>query len=338
MEKDHETSPETLSALCAVLDFGRATPDERGAAFYALLNDAVTGLVRSLPRSTQSSAMIFAMHYAGLHLGEPLDFFRNYYSPIWSSIPHVIKKWGDTILPEDFIGHAARGHAMAMLLHSLDDHLNDGEVPASHLALLIRSQAWKILHDSLTPLADAVSGGADTAAELLDEYYSGITSEDRPADLEGYLKIFRKQMATGLIIPLLSARLAGGSVTEQGVRASLESFGIAWRILDDIRDMEHDCASGHVSAVSLCLPEEGRRLCSAIGLKHESDRAMDLESMVRNHGIIDTLVKRLLSEMGDAASHADFAGLTNLSTEFRVLAAPLHTILSGKAIQEPGGA
>src|SRR4030042_93083 len=34
---------------------------------------------------------------------------------------------------------ALGGQALAMFLHSYDDHLNDGDIPASHLALLVRS-------------------------------------------------------------------------------------------------------------------------------------------------------------------------------------------------------
>ncbi len=350
MKNDHETTPVTPPALCTSLDFGKTSPDESCAAFHALLNGAVTDLVRSLPRSTQSSAMIFAMGYAGLHLGDPLDFFRNYYSPIWSSIPHMIKKEGNTILPEGFTGHAAGAHAMAMLLHSLDDHLNDGEVPAGHLTLLIRSQAWKLLHDHLATLCASIPGGAETAAELLDAYYSGITRKDQPVGLDEYLEIFRKQMATGLIVPLLIARLAGGSGLEDGVRASLESFGIAWRILDDIRDLEQDRASGTTSAVSLCLPEEGRLLWGEpVGSEPpgkpgdirpglERERAMAMEVILRDSGIIDTLVQRIIVEMGNAAAHAETAGLPGLASEFRLLVGPLYEAQSAKRIHRPLGA
>ncbi len=131
------------------IKFGHTTIDECGASFYALINDAVICLVRSFPRPVHTYAMMFFLHYAGIEPGQPLNFFKNYYSPVWSCIPHIIQKSNKAIAHKEFIPHAAIAHAMIMLLHSLDDHINDGQITPDHVTLLIRNQAWKIFWDHI---------------------------------------------------------------------------------------------------------------------------------------------------------------------------------------------
>jgi hypothetical protein len=255
----------SIFSRCASIDFGSICPAPGEKEFYGRLNEAVVELVRSLPRSMQAGAMLFVMGYAGLRLGDTLDFFRNYYPPIWSCLFWLAKEGDDNYVPPELAAQGVRAHAMAMMLHSLDDHLADGEVPVSHLALLLRSQAWRLLHESLAPLAAAVPAGGDTAAELLDDYYSGITASTQPGSLDDYCALFEKQMATGLIVPLLLARAAGGQSLlrnglEEGVRASLVRFGTAWRLLDDVRDLKDDMAAGRRTGVYWALPVEDRRI------------------------------------------------------------------------------
>ena len=359
----------TIFSRCASIDFGSINPAPGQKEFYGRLNDTVTELVRSLPRSMQAGAMIFVMTCAGLRLGDGLDFFRNYYPPIWSCLFWLAKAGDDNSLPPELVCHGVRAHAMAMMLHSLDDHLNDGEVPATHLALLLRSQAWKLLHESLAPLAAAVPAGGDTAAELLDDYYSGITASTQPGTLDDFCALFEKQMATGLIVPVLLARATGGQSLlrnglEEGVRASLERFGTAWRLLDDIRDLEDDMAAGRRTAIYWALPEEGRRLWDFMGSEPEKARKRfrasvledtgsepvknastpitigqnseimgsepvkkrreALSTLILEEGTIDYLVERIVRELDQSAAHAERAFLPGLAEEFRALAGPLN--------------
>jgi len=363
---------------------------------YAHLNDAVTDLARSLPRSLQAEAMFFIMGYAGLRLGEELDFFRNYHAPIWTCL-QWISSVNDAAPSPKLIARGVKAHAMAMMLHSLDDHLSDGEVPPTHLALLIRSQAWRIMHDNLATLAANLPGGADTAAELIDTYYGAITATAVPADLDGYCALFEPQMATGLIVPVLLARCVehswnswgqsplrsapgegsepmktGGDAErgqsplrnslEAGVRASLGRFGVAWRLLDDIQDVEEDMKAGRKTAVYWGLSEDGRRLwdntmgsepvkiqqgvraheespmgsepvkarnrfragyAGSMGSEPAKKRTVSLTAIIQEQGIIDILIARICRELDEAARHAAGAGLKGLADEYRILAGPL---------------
>ena len=67
---------------------------------------------------------------------------------------------------------------MALLLHSLDDHLNDNEMPVTHLTLLIRSQSWMIMNNALKQLAGKVNNGYKIIQRFLDKYYSGMQSSE----------------------------------------------------------------------------------------------------------------------------------------------------------------
>ncbi|MBP8987382.1 MAG: hypothetical protein KBG92_06235 [Spirochaetes bacterium] len=332
----HKTSQGWLKLFCNTIDFGRYPLDMPCTSFYDLLNSAVIDLIRTIPRSAQLPVMMFFLYYAGLKPGDKLDFFHNYYSPIWSIIPHILKKQENTLFSEILINHAAGTHAMAMLLHSLDDHLNDGDLSSNHLTLLIRSQAWKLLHDHLEPLTSAVTGGRELADDCLDSYYGSIISQVCPENLEEYLDLFRHQMATAFIVPLLLAHRYDNSALGNAVHIALESFGIAWRILDDIKDLEIDFLAGSVSAVSLSLPEEGKRLWREIKdpehfkIKNQSKVTVEnerrfqiLESIIQDCGIITALLKRILKEIDNATNNAEKAGLLDLAAELRLIASPL---------------
>ncbi len=296
--------------------------------FYRQINDQIPALCRSLPRSMQGEAMIFLMEYFRLQVGEPLDFFRHYYAPAWSALywiagaPRSAAGFSDTDLDA-----ALCGQAMAMLLHSLDDHLVDGGIPVSHLALLVRSQAWRRMSGATDRFCAGLAGGSDIATALIDNYYSGITERDAPSSLDAYCDLFRRQMATWVVMPVLAALKTGGDdAFVAGVRSAYESFGIAWRLLDDIQDLEPDMADGTRSAVYVCMDDNGRRLWDSIragGKRSAGTTADRLCAQIQDASIIETIARRILGELDNASSIADRLGLPGLAGEFRALAGPI---------------
>ena len=128
---------------------------------------------------------------------------------------------------------AKTGHTMAMFLHAFDDHLTDGQLSVTHLNLLMRSQSWMIMSQAYERLAKGVKNGADIVRAFIDDYYSSIAiSDDR--SLDGYCAIFRKQMATTLVVPVLLARkICQDEEFSRAIQSAYSSFGIAWRLLDD---------------------------------------------------------------------------------------------------------
>jgi len=340
MIKNHE-------CLLTSVNFGQPSFNEYTASFYTLINDAIIKLVRSLPRSVQTSAMIFFMNHAGIEPGQPMDFFRNYYSPIWSSIPHIIQKNKGAIVHDEFIYNAAIAHSMIMILHSLDDHISDGQIIPDHLTLLIRSQGWKIFWDTVPILCSIVRDGMDIVNTCIDRYYASITHHKSNVNLEEYLCIFKDQMATALIVPLITVQYIGGDVSQtlkeciikQGVRASLESFGVAWRILDDIHDAKDDFNRGRISAVTLSIPNKVRSQWSKFvkaetntierqNIVNQKKDSICLEKiMIQNSDIITNLVKRIIKELQAAAKYAEDAGIFGLSKELHELLIPSDQVL-----------
>ncbi len=309
---------------CSAIGFGSI---DTGAAedFYRRLNGPMMALCRSLPESMRTKAMMFLMEYGRIAVGEALDFFKYYYAPSWSALYWTAAAPGAAgSLSEQDLDDALRCQAMAMFLHSFDDHMVDGGVQASHLTLLLRSQAWRFMMESIGRFSEGLEGGSDMAAGLINDYYGAITEEVTPPDLNGYCELFRKQMATWVVMPSLCARKAGRSEEfTAALRRSYESFGIAWRLLDDIQDLEADLADGTHSAVYVSLDDKGRALWDERGQGKEKGaekRSERICAMVRDASILEAIAGRIVAELDNAAALADGIGLNGLGDEYRALA------------------
>lgn len=314
---------------CAAIGFGRVRPEGGVLVFYQALNGAMVQFLQGLPAPMRSEAMLFCMRYAGIRIGEEIDFFRNYYAPVWSVIYWIT----DGRVDKDLMRDGIAAHAMAMLLHSLDDHLADGELLVTHLTLLLRSQAWYLMQEALARFSGAVVGGPEAAENLIDDYYSAIGNSAAPDTIDEYCERFRKQMATGLIVPHIAALMApGGSALAAFVRSAGESFGVAWRILDDIQDLGVDILHGRRTAIYCLLPEEGRVLwdsiCSDTGICDANDAFRRLGIIMKNSGTIAAAVGLIREELGKASEFAREAGLAGLAGEYRTLMEPLALLIS----------
>ena len=205
-----KTKINPLISQCKSLDFGTIKLTQEKTELYHILNKELLNLCKLLPESMQSSAIQFLMDYSRISPGEPLDFFSRYYPPVWSVLYHIhmLKNRIPVPIHESFL-IALQGQAYAMFLHSLDDHMNDGDIPASHLALLLRSSAWMRFNECIQYFTEKIPESKVIAKNLINDYYSGIMIDDRQASLEQYCAHFRKQVATGLIMPLCTATLMG---------------------------------------------------------------------------------------------------------------------------------
>ncbi|MBN2158240.1 MAG: hypothetical protein JW807_02505 [Spirochaetes bacterium] len=315
----------SILGRCAAVGFGPV--DTSGAAvFYQRLNGAVMDFCRSLPESARAGAMIFLMEYAGLRIGEPLDFFKNFYPPAWTVLYWLASASGAPVpLSGEELDPAIGGHAMAMQLHSLDDHLVDGEVPATHLTLMVRGEMWRRMNACIEPFAAPVPGGAEAARRSIDDYYAGMSGANAPVTLDDYCSLFRRQMGTWTVMPVLTAMRCGDGGFAVSLKGAYESFGIAWRLMDDLHDLEEDIARGARSAVHVCLDPEGRELWDSFhrGKKGGGAGIGDLCAMIDEWGIIETLKGRIVHELDNAASTAERLGMAGLAQEFTALAAPL---------------
>jgi hypothetical protein len=319
--------PASIFRRSSAIRFGDV-PTGKAVDFYRRLNDQVPALCRSLPRSAQTEALMFLMGYVGIGVGEPLEFFKNYYPPAWSVLYWLVESLpGRGTVSGEEIDAVLGGQAMAMLLHSLDDHLVDGDVPVSHVTLLIRGQAWHRMNECINRFCAGVPGGIDIARDFIGDYYTGITEKKAPGSLDMYCELFRKQMATWVIMPVMTARKIGDEGFVSALRSAYESFGIAWRLLDDIQDLEADIESGDRSAVYTCLDEGGRALWESLTVKKGGafiKTTGKICSIIQTGSILGRIAEQIVTELRRAADLSDRIGLGGLAEEFRALATPVN--------------
>ena len=214
-----------------------------------------------------------------------------------------------------------------MLLHSLDDHLMDGQVPITPLSLLVRNQAWMRMNSAFRTLACGVPEGERTARDFIDAYCRSLKTSKRINDLESYCMQFKKQMAIGMVAPvLLAKKITGRADFARDMEKAYGSFGIAWRLLDDIQDIASDIEAGAHSSIYLCLPKDLRKEWD----RDKVDRAQGGEKpgdliveYILETGLSEAMKARASVELQAAALIAENRGLPGLADEFRWLASPL---------------
>jgi hypothetical protein len=303
--------------------FGQVTLTEDVAFFRHAMNREMMAFFRSLPPSTHTDAVVFCMQHFRTPFFPAFDYFRNYPAPAWSVL-HWIERHDAGRLPlapeADCLARTA--HAMALFLHPLDDHLNDGQLPATHLHLLLRSQAWFRMHTALERLAIDVPEGAALVRGFIDAYYASIGSPPAIPTLDGYGTHFRNQMATGLIVPVLMAKMRSGDAFALAIETAYGAFGIAWRLLDDLQDMAVDMASGSHSAIYFCLPAAIQKQWDQPSRRDDRARHDAILTAVKNGGIVETITVKIRTELTQAASAMDAVQMTGLAEELRCLARP----------------
>lgn len=316
-----------LLAFCTSLDFGAVDLSREEEQFRTDLNYAMLTLCDSLPKSTQTEASLFLIEYFQTPLSGGFNFINYFYAPAWSILFWILDACqGRRKLHSKYVKDAKIGHTMAMFLHAFDDHLADAQLPVTHLALLMRSQSWMNMIHACQKLAKGVDNGSAVVGNLLDDYYSSIGKSDTKT-LDSYCSLFRKQMATWLIVPtLLAKRIDGDEEYSFSIQSAYCSFGLAWRLLDDLQDMEKDMRRGVHSSVYVCLDDKSKRWWDKdFGSKKESDDeyVQRVLSYLKESAVICTIRERARSELESASSIADACGLPGLARELRCLMKPL---------------
>jgi hypothetical protein len=319
---------DNLLSYCSEIEFGTVNLSDGEKEFCSEWNNEIISLCKSLPQSTQTDALLFFMRYSGISFSEELNFFRTYYIPTWSIIYWLLQSGlNEKGLDQTGIRNAKTAHSMAMFLHALDDHLKDSEMPVTHLALLLRSQSWMIMNNALNNLADGVDGGEEVVRGFIDDYYSSIRASEEIQSLDSYCDLFRKQMATGYVVPvLIIIKMTTNKEFTSAIQTAYGSFGIAWRLLDDIKDIKTDMMKGIHSSVYICLSEDIKNCWDKdTGEKIEKNSGRDevILDYVLENSVIDRIKERICSELELAASIADRYNMTGLADEFRCMLRPL---------------
>lgn len=317
---------EDLLSYCSRVDFGAVNLSNGEKEFCNELNIEIISLCKSMPESTQTDTLLFIMKYFRASFDKDQNFFKYFYVPAWSIIYWLIQSFPtENGFKQGDIKNAKTAHSMAMLLHPLDDHLNDNELPATHLTLLLRSQAWMIMTNAFNRLADGVEGGKEIVHDFINKYYSSICSSELIESLDYYCDTFRKQMATWLIVPaLLASKISNNEEFSHAILTGYESFGIAWRLLDDINDLEIDIMKGAHSSLYWGLPEDKKRMWdnNSTGENRNSEK-YNIFNYIFQTKAIDIIRERIYDELESAAAGTSQFGMTGLADEYRCLMKPL---------------
>jgi len=317
-----------LLSFCSLINFGAVNLSREEEAFRGELNREMLSLCEYLPESMRTGAALFLVKYLHTSFIGGLNFFDYFYAPAWSILFWLRQsRLGNRKLDPKYLKDAKTGHAMAMFLHALDDHLTDSQLPVTHLTLLMRTQSWTMMNRAFERLARDVPRGMAIVSDFIDDYYSSIARSDKMESLDSYCAFFRKQMATWLVVPVLMAkRIYADEKSVRSVQAVYSSFGIAWRLLDDLQDIETDMMKGIHSSLYACLPGGIRRKWNRIK-EEKADRNGGSAGQVLNYilvnGIVDRIRKRICSELESAASRADSCDMTKFADELRCLLRPL---------------
>lgn len=317
-----------LLSFCPQIDFGTVNLSQEEEKFREELNQEMLLFCEYLPKSKQTETALFLVKYLRTSFSERLNFIRYFHVPAWSILFWLMRSCPDNKkLAPRVIADAKTAHTMAMFLHAFDDHLNDGQLPTTHLALLIRSQSWMLMNQAFERLAKGVDGGPAIVGGFIDDYYSSIGRSDKVKSLDDYCDFFRKQMATWFIVPILLARrLSAGEGFTRSIQAAYGSFGIAWRLLDDIQDIEKDMMRGAHSSIYTCLNEDLRGWWDRNPEEKKDQNngyVQTILSHILENKVIDCIKGRACSELESAASIADSFDMTGFADELRCLLNPL---------------
>jgi len=317
-----------LLSFCSRVDFGIVNISQEEEVFLKELNREILSLCEYLPESMRTKAALFLVEYLHATFSDGINFVNYFYTPAWSILYWLHRSYsGRRRLDMKYLQYAKTGHTMAMFLHAFDDHLADGQISVTHQALLIRSQAWVIMTRAFERLAKGVAGGAAIVRGFINDYYSSIGKSAETDSLDSYCALFRKQMATWLIAPILLSKIIfPREDISHSIKAAYCSFGIAWRLLDDLQDLEKDMINGVHSSIYIFLNKDLKYSWDQYTeekIDQHYDHLKTILSYILEKGVVETIRKRSCDELESAAYIADSCGMSGLANELRCLMKPL---------------
>jgi hypothetical protein len=277
------------------IEFRKAAPHPRTEALARDLEAEIWRVVDLLPRALAREAAHIVRSYPGPARG----FIDLFHRPVWS-----VLGW----LEADRAARAAavRAHALALFLHLWDDHLCDRQLQTDIVTLHLRSLAWREMEQVLPP---------DRARPLLATYLEAIHAQ-RPAEsLEAHLERFERQIAIWRIAPrMLSERDDRMAAL---VDEALTQFCFAWRLIDDVQDLEDDWASGQNNSVRLVMDETSAARWDAVRRMSAASVTEDADQTC--WGAAEAVLARARTALARASTAAAAAALPDWAEEITAM-------------------
>jgi hypothetical protein len=320
--RDFAVAPIALTVeQCATINFGKVALNPAQTQALGQMNRQIVELCRSLPAPLRDSGILaIQQHFTGFQLTNLMNFFTKFYAPSWSLIYWM--QQAHPTLSEAELEQAICAQGIAYFLHMLDDHISDGQIPISHLLLQLRTHAWTTFTGIAQQLAAPLPEGETLIQTTLDRYFSGIHNPPEVAGSDAYADLFRQQLSTTLVIPLLVAHRTGCPIAP--LQSAYEEFGIAWRLLDDLRDCAEDTFAGQKSGIyHLLTPEYQALWAQCQGQDATAECWLILQDYLEQSGVLQTLIEQTIDRLDQAQIAALECGLTDYAQEMIALSVPL---------------
>ena len=269
------------------IDFRRPSPTRRHDTLAAELDAQIWRIADLLPAALGTRARDILHAYPG----PDRRFIDLFHRPVWSVLAWLDAEPGRRAA-------AIRAHALALFIHLWDDHLCDGQLTTDIVTLQIRSLAWREMEQSLAD--DALS------PRLLSTYLDAIHGRGTADSLESHLRHFTREIAIWRAAPLGLAAPRGERMAVL-VDEALTQFCLAWRLIDDIQDLDEDRSTGQDNSVRLVMD-------AAAAARWDAGRGIPPGAVPVDQGCLDAVGRVLdqargaLARAGDAAAAAGLAG------------------------------
>lgn len=297
------------------IDFPELHLSDSETEFLRAMNDVILEIPFRLPLSIQQDCSLFILKYSRSSLDGLFDFFKFYKSPIWTAVCYATQRCNN----KHICILAPRAISLSLFIHSLDDHLHDGEIPCTHLMLALRSELWRWFLETLYAFSDD-DGIRFEISHYIDRYYSRI-GKNEYSGLDEYSKGFSDEMAIVTVVLYIVLSCSSVNKIQQNIIIeAYEKFGCAWRYLDDLQDYEKDIASGVKTYAYFLLDAAAKKIWNKVSEIKDSDNGQERKeviSCIESSLFIDDAVNGINNLLNDAANSTKKSGLTDLAQEYK---------------------
>ncbi|MES2949267.1 MAG: hypothetical protein V4858_12075 [Pseudomonadota bacterium] len=311
-------SPLTVTSVSSfnALAFGVPALPDALLALRRDLQSRLHGTLQYLPHAMRLEAQGMVQAYSG----HPEEFYRLFYQPVWSFLHWVMANATPTI-PASAIDDARTAQALGLFLHLWDDHLCDGQLATTQLSLQVRTDAWSAYIGAARRLAQHMGMEQRLVDDHATAYLGAIHIPETIHNLDDFCARFERQIAIWTLVPRLIAPAIGAAEAGEDLVRVLKTFSNAWRLMDDIQDVEDDVVAGVESAVWQVLPPEGRLAWAAAHAAAKASGQLEPESWAALQTQLDAsacishLLVRTYDWLETAAALAQKHGWSDLATE-----------------------
>jgi len=277
------------------------------SSLYSELNLAMFKSIKQLPLSLQETVTLFLLEYSGIALS-PNEFFQKYPKAVWVILNDLINKYkyNDTIYKM-----SVQAQSMSLFIHSLDDHLCDGQIPLDLAKLHLRTTVWNVFEKTCGNLFSELRVEEDLYEENINIYFSSSFLESVDS-LDDYLNRSKRQSTLWQIVPLMLA----ASEHRQSVQFIIEQFIMAYRIIDDLEDWKADAIAGEKSSIYFACSDGQKGVFSK---KNQSDEEYSslLRQTIDDENIFQSLGQVALECLKTSEERAISIGLKTMAVNIK---------------------